>query len=48
MHPIVKDDQIIAVDNLRLAGRFHWLILPKTHLRDAESLNGEHLDLREK
>ena len=43
-----QDDQIIAVDNIRLAGQFHWLIMPKKHIaRDIEGLSEDHLGLCE-
>lgn len=39
---------MIGIQNLRLAGQFHWLIMPKLHLvRDIEGLDGEHLPLCE-
>lgn len=39
---------MIGVENLRLAGQFHWLIMPKLHVvRDIEGLDGEHLPLCE-
>ncbi|CAI7597073.1 unnamed protein product [Penicillium bialowiezense] len=41
-----EDDHLIAVENIRPAGLFHWLILPKEHVaRDIESLDGDHLSL---
>lgn len=44
----LKDDEVIGIENLRLAGQFHWLIMPKLHLvRDIEGLDGEHLPLCE-
>ncbi|KAH7006932.1 histidine triad-like motif-containing protein [Ilyonectria destructans] len=43
---VYEDDEVIGIENLRLAGQFHWLIMPKLHLvRDIEGLNGEHLPL---
>ncbi|KAI0527753.1 hypothetical protein F5B22DRAFT_582188 [Xylaria bambusicola] len=42
---VYEDDDILAIENRRLAGESHWLIMPKTHgIRDIEALNGEHLD----
>lgn len=40
---VYQDDTVIAVDNLRNAGRMHWLIIPKVgpttrHIRDIEAL----------
>ncbi|KAI0909617.1 hypothetical protein F4824DRAFT_67971 [Ustulina deusta] len=41
---VYEDDDTIAIENLRLAGQSHWLIMPKTHIiRDIEALNGNHL-----
>ncbi|GAW23047.1 hypothetical protein ANO14919_125950 [Xylariales sp. No.14919] len=41
---VYEDEDIIAIENIRLAGQSHWLILPKTHtIRDIEALNGDHL-----
>ncbi|KAI1364201.1 hypothetical protein F5Y08DRAFT_307349 [Xylaria arbuscula] len=41
---VYEDDDIIAIENRRLAGQLHWLILPKSHtIRDIEALGGEHL-----
>ena len=42
----IKDDQVIAVENLRLAGQYHWLIIPKLHIRDIESLDENDVPLR--
>lgn len=36
------------MDNIRPAGQFHWLIMPKQHAaRDIEGLTGDHLYLCE-
>jgi hypothetical protein len=44
---LFKDEDVIAVENLRLAGQFHWLVMPKAHtIRDIEALNGNHLNIR--
>ncbi|KAI0429960.1 hypothetical protein F5Y09DRAFT_308985 [Xylaria sp. FL1042] len=41
---VYEDEDIIAIENLRLAGQLHWLIMPKTHtIRDIEALTGDHL-----
>ncbi|KAI0965033.1 hypothetical protein F4678DRAFT_453950 [Xylaria arbuscula] len=41
---VYEDDEIIAIENLRLAGQLHWLIMPKAHtIRDVEALNGDHM-----
>lgn len=41
-----QDEKIIAINNRRLAGQIHWLILPKEHaVRDIENLNSSHLTL---
>ncbi|KAI0543239.1 hypothetical protein GGR58DRAFT_14832 [Xylaria digitata] len=41
---VYEDDDIIAIENIHLAGQLHWLILPKNHtVRDIEALNGDHL-----
>ncbi|KAI1288697.1 hypothetical protein F5Y03DRAFT_80559 [Xylaria venustula] len=41
---VYEDDDMIAIENLRLAGQFHWLIMPKAHtIRDVEALNGDHM-----
>ncbi|KAK0702252.1 hypothetical protein B0H67DRAFT_500629 [Lasiosphaeris hirsuta] len=43
---VYEDNDIIAIDNRRLAGQFHWLIIPKPHnVRDVEALNVNHLPL---
>ncbi|KAI1195711.1 hypothetical protein F5X97DRAFT_326275 [Nemania serpens] len=43
---VYEDDDIIAVENLRLAGQLHWLIMPKAHtLRDIEALDESHLGI---
>lgn len=43
---VLQDDQIIVIDNRRLAGQIHWLILPKEHtVRDIENLDSSHLEL---
>ncbi|KAH8888959.1 hypothetical protein GQ53DRAFT_807985 [Thozetella sp. PMI_491] len=45
---VYEDDTIIAIDNIRCAGEYHWLILPKLHLaRDIENLEQDHLPLLE-
>ncbi|PQK11519.1 hypothetical protein BB8028_0003g01440 [Beauveria bassiana] len=45
---VYEDDDVIAIDNVRLAGQHHWLIMPKRHVaRDIESLNGGHAALLE-
>lgn len=42
----LQDGQIIVIDNRRLAGQIHWLILPKEHtVRDIENLDSSHLEL---
>lgn len=42
----IKDDDLIAVENRRLSGRYHWLIMPKAHkIRDIEALDGNDLPL---
>lgn len=45
-----KDDDIIAVENIRKSGQDHWLIIPKVgstrHIRDCEALTVEDLPLR--
>ncbi|KAI2625148.1 hypothetical protein GGS21DRAFT_309685 [Xylaria nigripes] len=39
-----EDDVVIAVVNRRLAGQYHWLIMPTAHgIRDIEGLDGTHL-----
>ncbi|KAI1164937.1 hypothetical protein F5B18DRAFT_218903 [Nemania serpens] len=41
---VYEDDDIIAIENLRLAGQSHWLIMPKAHTaRDIEALDESHL-----
>ncbi|KAJ4148269.1 hypothetical protein LMH87_002748 [Akanthomyces muscarius] len=43
---LYEDDKIIAIDSLRPAGQYHWLILPKVHaVRDIEGLNRQHIGL---
>ncbi|KAM0446071.1 hypothetical protein ACHAO4_009516 [Trichoderma viride] len=43
---VYEDEKIIAINNRRLAGQIHWLILPKEHaVRDIENLNSSHLTL---
>ncbi|KAI1174507.1 hypothetical protein F4777DRAFT_382359 [Nemania sp. FL0916] len=41
---VYEDDEIIAIENLHLAGELHWLIMPKAHTaRDIEALDKDHL-----
>ncbi|KAI0802222.1 hypothetical protein GGR55DRAFT_666662 [Xylaria sp. FL0064] len=41
---VYEDDNIIAIENLRMAGQLHWLIMLKTHtIRDIEALTSDHL-----
>ncbi|PNP43670.1 hypothetical protein TGAMA5MH_04642 [Trichoderma gamsii] len=43
---VYEDAQIVVINNRRLAGQTHWLILPKEHaVRDIENLNSSHLKL---
>lgn len=43
---VYEDDDLIAVENRRLSGRYHWLIMPKAHkIRDIEALDGNDLPL---
>ncbi|KAM0518969.1 hypothetical protein ACHAPE_003960 [Trichoderma viride] len=43
---IHEDAQIVVINNRRLAGQIHWLILPKDHaVRDIENLDSSHLKL---
>ncbi|KAI1132136.1 hypothetical protein F5Y10DRAFT_231618 [Nemania abortiva] len=43
---VYEDDDLIAIDNIRLAGQFHWLIMPKLHVvRDIEALGPDHIPL---
>lgn len=46
-----QNEDIIAIDNHRSAGRAHWLIIPKhspagRHIRDIEALITDDLPLR--
>lgn len=46
-----QNENIIAIDNRRSAGRTHWLIIPKRrpagrHIRDIEALTFDDLPLR--
>jgi diadenosine tetraphosphate (Ap4A) HIT family hydrolase len=44
----LQNNEVIAIETIRPAGQFHWLILPKEHaVRDIENLGGEHVELRE-
>ncbi|PHH75855.1 hypothetical protein CDD80_2020 [Ophiocordyceps camponoti-rufipedis] len=42
---VYEDADLIAVENTRLAGQYHWLIMPKAHIRDVEALSHHHLAL---
>ncbi|PKK45547.1 hypothetical protein CI102_9877 [Trichoderma harzianum] len=42
---IVENDLCIAINNITNAGEAHWLILPRSHIRDIENLSSEHLEL---
>lgn len=39
----LKDEHVVAFENIRLGGQYHWLITPLKHIRDIESLT--HVDL---
>jgi len=41
-----QDDQLLVIKNRRLAGTEHWLIIPKVHIRDIESLTQSDGSLR--
>ncbi|EOD47057.1 putative histidine triad protein [Neofusicoccum parvum UCRNP2] len=41
-----QDEHTIAFENARLGGKIHWLLIPRTHVRDVEALTGEHVQLR--
>lgn len=46
-----QNENIIAIDDHRSAGRAHWLIIPKRkpsgrHIRDIEALTSDDLPLR--
>lgn len=44
----VQEDGVLAIENRRLAGEQHWLILPEKHRwRDIENLTAEDLPLVE-
>ncbi|KAI2641409.1 HIT-like protein [Hypomontagnella submonticulosa] len=39
---VYEDDELIAINNRRKAGSYHWLIMPKSHRwRDIEGLTAE-------
>ncbi|KAI0854593.1 hypothetical protein F4860DRAFT_508115 [Xylaria cubensis] len=43
---VYEDEDLIAIDNIRPAGQFHWLIMPKLHIiRDIEALDDGHIPL---
>ncbi|KAI1740012.1 hypothetical protein F4680DRAFT_420935 [Xylaria scruposa] len=43
---VYEDEDLIAIDNIRPAGQFHWLIMPKLHvIRDIEALDVGHIPL---
>ncbi|KAI1477565.1 hypothetical protein F4774DRAFT_192858 [Daldinia eschscholtzii] len=43
---VYEDANLIAINNLRKAGRYHWLIMPKSHSwRDIENLELEDASL---
>ncbi|KAL1641678.1 hypothetical protein SLS58_005956 [Diplodia intermedia] len=43
---VYEDADVLAFENARLAGRHHWLLIPKKHMRDIEALTVEHIPLR--
>ncbi|KAI0848555.1 HIT-like domain-containing protein [Daldinia vernicosa] len=43
---VYEDDDLIAINNIRKAGRYHWLVMPKLHSwRDIEKLEFEDAPL---
>ncbi|KAI8966187.1 hypothetical protein F5Y11DRAFT_354582 [Daldinia sp. FL1419] len=43
---VYENDELVAINNIRKAGRHHWLIMPKSHdWRDVEKLGHEDAPL---
>ncbi|XP_076635202.1 adenosine 5'-monophosphoramidase HINT3 [Colletes latitarsis] len=45
---IYEDEYVICIKNIKPVSTHHYLILPKTHIRNAKDLTREHAEIFEK
>jgi diadenosine tetraphosphate (Ap4A) HIT family hydrolase len=43
-----KDDEVVAFPDIRPAAKYHYLISPREHIKDAKSLTPAHISLVER